>query len=381
MSNKAITFIKQEIVFLLSFFLAVISCFFVIPSKEYLTYIDYRVLALLFCLMAVVQGFSSIGVFHKLGESLLQKLSTTRSLSLTLICLCFFSSMLITNDVALITFVPFTVFILQLANRTDQLIVFIVLETIAANLGSMLTPLGNPQNLYLYTVSEMKLGTFLQTLLPYSVVAFVLLILCTFFIKKEPISIQSASSDSESLSAREAQPKSNHYFLLVVYSLLFLLCLLVVLHILPFLAVFMIVGVTILIFDRSVLKQVDYFLLLTFVCFFIFIGNLKNIPAIHQVLSQVIYGHEFLSGVLTSQIISNVPAALLLSGFTNEWSALLIGVNIGGLGTLIASLASLISYKQYIKTADSKTSRYLLIFTLYNIGFLAILVPLYFLLN
>lgn len=381
MSNKAITFIKQEIVFLLSFFLAVISCFFVIPSKEYLTYIDYRVLALLFCLMAVVQGFSSIGVFHKLGESLLQKLSTTRSLSLTLICLCFFSSMLITNDVALITFVPFTVFILQLANRTDQLIVFIVLETIAANLGSMLTPLGNPQNLYLYTVSEMKLGTFLQTLLPYSVVAFVLLILCTFFIKKEPISIQSASSDSESLSAREVQPKSNHYFLLVVYSLLFLLCLLVVLHILPFLAVFMIVGVTILIFDRSVLKQVDYFLLLTFVCFFIFIGNLKNIPAIHQVLSQVIYGHEFLSGVLTSQIISNVPAALLLSGFTNEWSALLIGVNIGGLGTLIASLASLISYKQYIKTADSKTSRYLLIFTLYNIGFLAILVPLYFLLN
>lgn len=381
MSNKTITFIKQEIVFLLSFFLAVISCFFVIPSKEYLTYIDYRVLALLFCLMAVVQGFSSIGVFHKLGESLLQKLSTTRSLSLTLICLCFFSSMLITNDVALITFVPFTVFILQLANRTDQLIVFIVLETIAANLGSMLTPLGNPQNLYLYTVSEMKLGTFLQTLLPYSVVAFVLLILCTFFIKKEPISIQSASSDSESLSAREAQPKSNHYFLLVVYSLLFLLCLLVVLHILPFLAVFMIVGVTILIFDRSVLKQVDYFLLLTFVCFFIFIGNLKNIPAIHQVLSQVIYGHEFLSGVLTSQIISNVPAALLLSGFTNEWSALLIGVNIGGLGTLIASLASLISYKQYIKTADSKTSRYLLIFTLYNIGFLTILVPLYFLLN
>ena len=167
----------------------------------------------------------------------------------------------------------------------------------------------------------------------------------------------------------------------MVYSLLFLLCLLVVLHILPFIAVFIIVGVTILVFDRTVLKQVDYFLLLTFVCFFIFIGNLKNIPAVHQVLSQVIYGHEFLSGVLTSQIISNVPAALLLSGFTNEWPALLIGVNIGGLGTLIASLASLISYKQYIKTADSKTGRYLLIFTLYNIGFMAILVPLYCLLN
>lgn len=381
MHKKAVTFIKQEIVFILSFFLAVISCFFVTPSKEYLSYIDYRVLALLFCLMAVVQGFSSIGIFHKLGQSLLQRLSTTRSLALTLICLCFFSSMLITNDVALITFVPFTVFILQLANRTDRFIVFIVLETIAANLGSMLTPLGNPQNLYLYTVSEMELGTFLLTLLPYSAVAFVLLILCTFFIKKEPIFIQSASPEPESLSVKETQSKSKHKFLLVVYSLLFLLCLLVVLHILPFIAVFIIVGVTILVFDRTVLKQVDYFLLLTFVCFFIFIGNLKNIPAVHQVLSQVIYGHEFLSGVLTSQIISNVPAALLLSGFTNEWPALLIGVNIGGLGTLIASLASLISYKQYIKTADSKTGRYLLIFTLYNIGFMAILVPLYCLLN
>lgn len=379
MQKRAIAFIKQEIVFILSFLLAVVSCFFVTPSKEYIDYIDFRVLALLFCLMIVIQGFASIGVFHELGETLLKKLSTTRALTLVLICLCFFSSMLITNDVALITFVPFTVLILQLANKMDRLITIVVLETIASNLGSMLTPLGNPQNLYLYTVSGMSLGSFILTLLPYSAVAFLLLVICTLFIRKESISIQMAD---EHASAKEQTkgilPTKG---LLILYSILFVLCLLVVLHVLPFPVVLILVSIAALIFDRAVFRQVDYFLLLTFLCFFIFIGNMKNIPAVHEFLSRVITDHEFLSGLLASQVISNVPATLLLSGFTDKWPALLIGVNIGGLGTLIASLASLISYKLYVKTADSKTSRYLLTFTLYSIVFLAILVPLYFLLN
>lgn len=379
MQKRAIAFIKQEIVFILSFLLAVVSCFFVTPSKEYIDYIDFRVLALLFCLMIVIQGFASIGVFHKLGETLLKKLSTTRALTLVLICLCFFSSMLITNDVALITFVPFTVLILQLANKMDRLITIVVLETIASNLGSMLTPLGNPQNLYLYTVSGMSLGSFILTLLPYSAIAFLLLVICTLFIRKESISIQMAD---EHASAKEQTkgilPTKG---LLILYSILFVLCLLVVLHVLPFPVVLILVSIAALIFDRAVFRQVDYFLLLTFLCFFIFIGNMKNIPAVHEFLSRVITDHEFLSGLLASQVISNVPATLLLSGFTDKWPALLIGVNIGGLGTLIASLASLISYKLYVKTADSKTSRYLLTFTLYSIVFLAILVPLYFLLN
>lgn len=379
MQKRAIAFIKQEIVFILSFLLAVVSCFFVTPSKEYIDYIDFRVLALLFCLMIVIQGFASIGVFHKLGETLLKKLSTTRALTLVLICLCFFSSMLITNDVALITFVPFTVLILQLANKMDRLITIVVLETIASNLGSMLTPLGNPQNLYLYTVSGMSLGSFILTLLPYSAVAFLLLVICTLFIRKERISIQ--MTDEHASAKEQTKGILPTKGLLILYSILFVLCLLVVLHVLPFPVVLILVSIAALIFDRAVFRQVDYFLLLTFLCFFIFIGNMKNIPAVHEFLSRVITDHEFLSGLLASQVISNVPAALLLSGFTDKWPALLIGVNIGGLGTLIASLASLISYKQYIKTADSKTGRYLLIFTLYSIGFLAILVPLYFLLN
>lgn len=379
MQKRAIAFIKQEIVFILSFLLAVVSCFFVTPSKEYIDYIDFRVLALLFCLMIVIQGFASIGVFHKLGETLLKKLSTTRALTLVLICLCFFSSMLITNDVALITFVPFTVLILQLANKMDRLITIVVLETIASNLGSMLTPLGNPQNLYLYTVSGMSLGSFILTLLPYSAVAFLLLVICTLFIRKERISIQ--MTDEHASAKEQTKGILPTKGLLILYSILFVLCLLVVLHVLPFPVVLILVSIAALIFDRAVFRQVDYFLLLTFLCFFIFIGNMKNIPAVHEFLSRVITDHEFLSGLLASQVISNVPATLLLSGFTDKWPALLIGVNIGGLGTLIASLASLISYKLYVKTADSKTSRYLLTFTLYSIVFLAILVPLYFLLN
>ncbi len=373
MFTKVFQFIKQEIVFTISFLLAIFSCFFVHPSKQYLEYIDFHVLALLFCLMAVVNGFSSIGVFRQLGETLLQKLSSTRSLAWALILLCFFSSMLITNDVALITFVPFTILVLTLVQRQDLFISFIALETIAANLGSMLTPLGNPQNLYLYTISDMNLGSFILTLLPYSLVALILLFVCTRFLPKDSITLQS-------IEKSDAKP-SNYQILLILYSILFVLCLLVVLHVLPFYIVLAIVGITVLIFDQKSLKEVDYILLLTFVCFFIFIGNMKNIPAVHQLLSEIIVGREFLSGVLSSQVISNVPAAILLSGFTDRLTPLLIGVNIGGLGTLIASLASLISYKLYIKTADSKTSRYLLIFTLYNVIFLAIMIPLYYLLS
>lgn len=388
MFTKVFQFIKQEIVFTIAFLLAIVSCFFVHPSKEYLEYIDFHVLALLFCLMAVVNGFSSIGVFRQLGEALLQKLSGTRSLAWALILLCFFSSMLITNDVALITFVPFTILVLNLVQKQDLFIRFIVLETIAANLGSMLTPLGNPQNLYLYTISGMSLGTFILTLLPYSLVALVLLFLCTRFLPNDSITIQPLQkSDTTNGSSTDTpdntglQKPSNYQLLLVLYIVLFVLCLLVVLHVLPFFIVLAIVGITVLIFDRKSLKEVDYVLLLTFVCFFIFIGNMKNIPAVHQLLSEIIVGREFLSGVLASQVISNVPAAILLSGFTEQLTPLLVGVNIGGLGTLIASLASLISYKLYIKTADSKTSRYLLVFTLYNVIFLAIMIPLYYLLT
>lgn len=395
MYKKFIHFFKQDAVFTISLILAVISCFFVQPSAEYIGYIDFRVLALLFCLMTVIGGYSNIGFFHKLGKTLLNKAASIRSLAAVLVFLCFFSSMVITNDVALITFVPFTILILNMIHRNDKLILLIVLETIAANLGSMLTPLGNPQNLYLYTISGMNLGEFVLTLLPYTAISFLLLAILIWRFPKEAVSIELDEDDTSVISKGK----------LIIYTGLFLLCLLVVLHIFPFQLVLAIVFIVMLFTDRKVLYSVDYILLLTFVCFFIFIGNMKNIPAVHTLLSQIISGHEFASGVLASQCISNVPAAILLSGFTTEIAPLLIGVNVGGLGTLIASLASLISYKYYTKAIstssttihNTKTSspltqtaslstpntsgRYMYIFTAYNVLFLAILVAAYYLLT
>ena len=373
---RILDFIKKETVLSISFLLAMLSCVFVPPSQNYVDYIDYRVLALLFCLMAVVAGFSSIGVFRILGEKLLKQVSSLRALELTLVLLCFFSSMFITNDVALITFVPFTILILSMADMLESCIFLIVMETIAANLGSMLTPLGNPQNLYLYTVSRMNITEFLGTMLPFSVISLLLLTILLFCQKNEPISLNHAARaahDPSDLNSGTIS-KQKRFFL---YLLLFGMCLLVVLHILSYQILFVLVIAGFLIADRRILLEIDYALLLTFLCFFIFIGNLKSIPQIHTLLSFLLGGHEFIGGILVSEFISNVPAAILLSGFTGNYKSLLLGVNTGGLGTLIASMASLISYKLYVRTAGSQQGKYLLVFTQYNLLFLAVLVAFY----
>ena len=376
MKTRILHFFKSHTILVCAGILAVISCFFVPPSAAYFSYIDFRVLALLFSLMAVVSGLSSIGVFDILGRKLLMHSGSFRTLDLIFVLLCFFCSMFITNDVTLITFVPFTILVLSFTDKQSHMIFLITLETIAANLGSMLTPLGNPQNLYLYTIADMSMTDFIRTMLPYSVCSLLLLVFIIFCAKnREPVSVCILPDD---------HPQNNtHSFVrhLIIYLTLFALCLLVVLHLLPYPVVLCIVILTFLLVDQSVLRQVDYSLLLTFVCFFIFIGNLKNIPAIHSLLSSMIVGHEFMGGVLASQFISNVPAAILLSGFTTQYAPLLAGVNVGGLGTLIASLASLISYQFYAKEKNSTPRKYLLVFTMYNVLFLVVLMGVFFVLS
>lgn len=358
--------------------------FFRFTFKNYISYIDFRVLALLFCLMAVVRGFSSIGVFTRLGTMLLTHVHSLRMLSALFIFLCFFFSMLITNDVALITFVPFTILVLSMAEQKKFLIPVIVLETIAANLGSMLTPLGNPQNLYLYTISGLSIGAFVRIMLPYSFVSAILLLIFILFLPKDTVSTATAANTANSTNTVTAsntsnviceavKARKNSRILFTAYLILFLLCLLTVLHILPYQIMFLLVLTGFLLLDYRVLKDVDYFLLLTFLCFFIFIGNMKQISLVHELISKLLVHHEVLMGIGASQIISNVPAAILLSGFTDDYSALLIGVNLGGLGTLIASLASLISFKFYTNSNGSDTRRFLGIFTLYNVIFLGVL--------
>lgn len=384
MFTKVKELFQKETVCCIAFLLAVISMCFVVPSKNYISYIDFRVLALLFCLMAVVRGFSSIGVFTRLGTMLLTHVHSLRMLSALFIFLCFFFSMLITNDVALITFVPFTILVLSMAEQKKFLIPVIVLETIAANLGSMLTPLGNPQNLYLYTISGLSIGAFVRIMLPYSFVSAILLLIFILFLPKDTVSTATAANTANSTNTVTAsntsnviceavKARKNSRILFTAYLILFLLCLLTVLHILPYQIMFLLVLTGFLLLDYRVLKDVDYFLLLTFLCFFIFIGNMKQISLVHELISKLLVHHEVLMGIGASQIISNVPAAILLSGFTDDYSALLIGVNLGGLGTLIASLASLISFKFYANSNGRDTRRFLGIFTLYNVIFLGVL--------
>jgi Na+/H+ antiporter NhaD/arsenite permease-like protein len=272
--------------------------------------------------------------------------------------------MWITNDVSLITFVPFAVLVLTMANQQKLLIFVIIMQTIAANLGSMLTPVGNPQNLYLYSSYHVSMLHFIQITAPVTLLSFLIINVILLFIKKEKLTIN-LTDTTESLN-------NNKYYILM-YSLLFLACLGSVIRLLDYRLTLIIVIICILLFDRSVLKRVDYTLLLTFVCFFIFIGNIGNIDMIKECIAKIIEKRELTASIILSQGISNVPAAVLLSAFTEHYKPLILGTNIGGLGTLIASLASLISYKIYCMTSEAKPLRYLKVFTIYNITILILL--------
>ena len=357
---------KKEAVLSVAVILAVVSSFLVHPDKEYLGYIDFRTLAILFCLMAVMAGLQQIGLFGYVAEKLLKLVKHVRGIIFILIMLCFFSSMLITNDVALITFVPFTFIVLKmiLGERAEKLIVpVVVMQTIAANLGSMLTPIGNPQNLYLYGKTSMNFGSFIGFMLPYTVIAFILLTAwCLLFPYKGEKQAALQLVKETSLVTYKRQ--------LTVYGVLFVLCLLTVAHILSYEVTLLAVLVVVFLLDKNVLGKVDYALLLTFVGFFIFIGNMGRIPAFHAFIQEIITGNEVITSVIASQFMSNVPAALLLSGFTNQYELLIIGTNLGGLGTIIASMASLISFKYIGKEYKNLRGKYLLYFTVANILFL-----------
>ena len=347
---------------------------FVPPDAVYLSYPDYRTLALLFCLMAVVGGFQSIGVFTLLGQKLLAGAGNVRRLSSVLVFLCFFSSMIITNDVALITFVPFTILVFRMTGKEKNLLKITVLETIAANLGSMATPVGNPQNLYLYSISGISMSEFLGAVLPYTVLAAALLCAVLFFEKKERIRVE------VSMGALNL-PVKIFFRRLGLYLGLLILCFLVVFRVLPYLPVLGVVAAAVYLCDRKILKEIDYMLLLTFLCFFVFIGNVKRIDQVSALLMSMIQGRELLTGILASQIISNVPAAILLSGFTEQIVPLLTAVNLGGLGTLIASLASLITYKFYTREFAQQKGEFLKVFTKWNVIFLAALTAAAFLIG
>lgn len=377
--HKLKDFIKKEVVLVAALVLALLSMFVVPPDKEYISYIDFKTLSILFCLMAVMAGLQEIGIFRFVAQKLLQRVQKGWQLVLILVMLCFFFSMLITNDVALITFVPFTFIVLEMLGEKIEkalIIPVVVLQTIAANLGSMLTPIGNPQNLYLYGKSGMGMGEFVLLLLPYAAVAFLLLTGYSMYLGKKSIAGQESSIGV--LGALGEQPRLNdHKAAMLRYLILFVVSLLTVARVLPYGISLGIAIVTMLLFDRELFRKIDYSLLLTFVGFFVFIGNMGRVPAFREFLQNIIDGNEVPVAVAASQVISNVPAALLLSGFTEDIEALILGTNLGGLGTLIASMASLISYKYIVKENKCGKGAYLGFFTIANVSFLMILMVLW----
>lgn len=357
-------FARQETVLCAAFVLAAVSSLAVPPDAAYGSYIDWNTLLLLFGLMAVMAGYQKLGIFKLVGSRLLSRTKDTRQLALVLVFLPFFFSMLITNDVALITFVPFAVIVLRLSGQEKLLVPLVVMQTLAANLGSMLTPMGNPQNLYLYAKSGISLPAFLQLMLPYTMAAGLCLLAVICIMKNEPLNAADFSPDA---------PSDVNIPKLAFSSAGFLLCLLCVAKVIAPAAAVVVIVIGLLFTDRALFKEIDYSLLGTFVCFFIFIGNMGRIGQFCALLEALLTGHERTVAVLSSQVISNVPAALLLSGFTDQYQALIVGTNLGGLGTLIASMASLISYKQIAREYPDRKGAYFSCFTFANIALLAVL--------
>ncbi|MBQ7567593.1 anion permease [bacterium] len=361
MAHSVGSFVKREITLCVSLAAAVVSCFFVPPQAGYLAYFDWRTLALLYCLMITVSGLCQAGLFSHMAHSLCMRTKSSRAVGLVLVALTFFSSMLITNDVALLTFVPFTIIVLSLANCERELITILVLQTVAANLGSMLTPVGNPQNLYLHSFYSISNASFFATTLPVWLASLACLGALILLVPSHPI-------NSDLGKSPQLQKSS-----LLFYTFLFAVCFLVIFRVISWPSMMAITLGALAIRDRKMLLNADFMLLLTFVCFFIFAGNLAHIEAINTWLHRLLSGHVYAAGLLASQFISNVPAALLLSGFTSDSQSLLLGVDIGGLGTPIASLASLISLKLYAASPKAHVWRFLVVFTVVNFVLLALL--------
>ncbi len=354
-------FIKSQPVLFAAFSAALITMFIIPPDIEYKDYINKTVLIQLFALMAAVAGFRSVGIFEKATNFMLEKTGTVRKLGLVFTLLCYFSSMLVTNDVALLTFVPLTIIVFSNINDEKSRILTIVLETAAANLGSMLTPVGNPQNLYLYDKYMLTSSQFVKTMLPAGLISLVMLILLTFLLPNTKCRLPESNSDKIDTTRT------------IVYSVLFVICLLTVFRLIPDYICLAISVIVMFLCDKKLFSKVDYTLLATFVCFFVFVGNIARIESVRSFFSDILSGHEIIVSAVLSQVISNVPAAVMLSGFTENGTSLLLGVNLGGLGTIIASLASLISFQFYRKSENAHPGKYMFVFSVVNFGMLIIL--------
>lgn len=361
LGEKTVKVIKNNVVLIIAILAATITSVIVPPDKAYLEYFDFKTLSCLFSVLAVVCALGNIRFFYNIAKEIVRRFKNAKIAVLALVYITFIGSMLIANDMALLTFLPLGYFVLDTTKKRKYLAFTFIMQNIAANLGGMLTPFGNPQNLYLYSKFEINDLEFVQIMLPPFVVAVALITLCCLiFVKSEPLEI-----DDEPTHL----PKGR----VAIYLVLFAISIMMVFRFMPYQIGLIIVTVALLFLDRRALLRVDYGLLFTFVFFFIFAGNMGRIDAIREFFSGLLDINTLVFSAASCQVISNVPSAVLLSQFTDNYRALLLGVNIGGTGTLIASLASLITFKEYTKQEPGKTFSYILKFSAFNFSFLIIL--------
>lgn len=353
-------FVKKNTVMVIAFLAALITCIFVPIDKEYIGYFDLKTLSCLFCVLAVVCALKNINFFYILARKIVQYFKTTRMTILAIVYITFIGSMLIANDMALLTFLPLGYFVLITTKKDNFMAFTFIMQNVAANLGGMLTPFGNPQNLYLYTKFNIPTGEFMTIMAPPFILAIVIITICCLFVKSEPLEIE--DEKIKLVPWRTA-----------VYMLLFALSIAIVFRTIPYWIGLVIIPIALLLSDKQALKMVDYPLLLTFVFFFIFAGNMARIGIVREFLGGLMDKNTLIYSILSCQVISNVPSAILLSQFTMNYHDLLLGVNIGGAGTLIASLASLITFREYIKHNPGVTLQYIGFFSAVNFGFVIIL--------
>lgn len=358
------SFVKNEMVFVIAFLAAAVSALFNPPSEQWVESIDFRTLALLFSLMGISEGLKASGFFNSIAVSMQRRAKNTREISISLTFIVFISSMFFTNDVSLLMFVPFSMMLLSKAGADEKTVIkLVVLETISANLGSMTTPVGNPQNLYICSFFNVGASPFFKAILPYSILSAILIAILSLISFPAKHEIRHDDNSATSID----RPKT------LLYLIFLLLALLSVFRLLDWRVLFFLELAVIIVFDRAILKKIDYILLLTFICFFIFSGNMKEIEGVRALLTGPMQNHPIAVSALVSQIISNVPATILLAPFSPDFKGVLIGTDIGGLGTPIASLASLISLKFYFKREEGNRKSYMMVFLLWNFILLFIL--------
>ena len=353
-------FVRKNTVFVIAVFLAAVTCVIVPPDGEYIGYFDFKTLTCLFCTLAVICALKNVRFFTKIAEKIVAFAGNARSAIFMLVCITFIGSMLIANDMALLTFLPLGYYLLTSTGKEKYMAYTFVLQNIAANLGGMLTPFGNPQNLYIYEKYDIPNGEFMRIMFPPFALAVTLIALCCLPIKNEKLALKS----------RDFAPLPR--FKTLIYLILFAFSVIIVFRVVPYWLGLVLIPAALLFLDRKALHDVDYLLLFTFVAFFIFAGNMSRIEAVREFFSFLLEKNTLVFSALSCQFISNVPSAILLSQFTENYSDLLVGVNIGGTGTLIASLASLITFREYTAHGGS-FRKYILLFSAMNFGFLAVM--------